>query len=112
MYDTRAGKRPTKVVSYCNSKITALCQQAREPYLWVGDARGNLTCLDLRVLNFDGKLRAFGGAITRAVYYEEDGVMMTSCMDGFVRLHDVVSRQQKWRVYCKAPVASCCIVRG
>ena len=62
------------------------------------------------MMKYNGKLRAFGGEITRIVHNAMESTLLTSCIDGFVRLHDAVSKQQKWRVYCKVPVTGCCVV--
>lgn len=88
-----------------------MCALNEQQILWVGDARGNLEGLDVRMMRFGGKLRAFGGQVTGAVAQGGDSsLMFTSCADGFVRLHDTVTKEQLWRVFCKAPVNGCCIV--
>lgn len=53
--------------------------------------QGSLEKLDHRMLKVSGKLRAFGGEISHAVYDPNADVMLTSCIDGFLRLHEVES---------------------
>lgn len=67
---------------------------------WVGDARGEVGCLDLKLGAFQQVLRGIGGAVASLAIHPSLPYIASAGLDRHLRIHDTNTRKPVVRYTC------------
>ncbi|KAK3285565.1 hypothetical protein CYMTET_6838 [Cymbomonas tetramitiformis] len=106
VYDVAASPRPVQELNFGEGTITALAPTPDGRGVFVGDARGKLAFVDLRMLGIQGVLKGPAGGLRAVVHHPTLPIVASCGLDRFVRLHHANTRKLLSQTYVKQ-VANC-----
>ncbi|KAL8601013.1 hypothetical protein ACOMHN_030670 [Nucella lapillus] len=104
VYDPKACRRP--VLNFELFKSAALSALAvcphREDQVVVGSCKGDMGLVDLRKPHAPQLFRGFSGGITDIQCHPSEAVIVSACMDRFVRIHHLDTKALEAKLYLKS----------
>ena len=94
LYDTRINQQPTLSVELMEYRITKLCVDSHHPSVYVGDASGELFCIDLRTFKRSHTLNSSGGSIRDLSISASGDYLLSVSLDRFVRVYSTQGNKQ------------------
>ncbi|XP_050676497.1 WD repeat-containing protein 74 [Leptidea sinapis] len=99
LYDTRAQRRPVSNVDTQNLAATCISTGFDERQVLVGFGRGQLHQVDFRQNRLDKGYKGAAGAITSVAVSEKHGLIVSTCLDRHLRVHDRDSKSCVYKQY-------------
>ena len=94
LYDTRINQQPTLSVELMEYRITKLCVDSHHQSVYVGDASGELFCIDLRTFKRSHTLNSSGGSIRDLSISASGDYLLSVSLDRFARVYSTQGNKQ------------------
>jgi len=101
MYDTNVALRPVVDLKMGKAPIMSVAFAPDGLSVFTGDARGNLSCVDIRMKRINGVYRGISGSI-RSLHCHSTLPLVAACgLDRFARVYNIKTREIVHKVYMK-----------
>lgn len=101
-YDTRKQRRPIDEIAWEDCPITSISMAANGNDLIVGNTTGSMASIDIRKKQENGSFRGIAGSISAIECHASQGFVSCACIDRFLRIYDVKTRELLQKFYLKS----------